>query len=145
MIALTQKAQLQTLDKAISYQIWTFSIILTVNPLNAKLNPIFHLLVLLEDLTFMGLCIVSIFQYIYNKIQRLFISSLFISRNCSTCFGWYFHPSSGAHTTTSTEFGICHTFNAICRYRGGVGTGLSVLWVVYATHSTLKLVPTLPR
>jgi hypothetical protein len=27
----------------------------------------------------------------------------------------------------------------------GVGTGLSVLWVAYATHSTLKPVPTLPR
>jgi hypothetical protein len=26
-----------------------------------------------------------------------------------------------------------------------VGTGLSVLWVAYATHSTLKPVPTLPR
>ena len=25
------------------------------------------------------------------------------------------------------------------------GTGLSVLWVAYATHSTLKPVPTLPR
>jgi hypothetical protein len=23
---------------------------------------------------------------------------LFISGNCSTCFGWYHHPSSGAHT-----------------------------------------------
>jgi hypothetical protein len=33
----------------------------------------------------------------------------------------------------------------LCRYRGKVGTGLSVLWVVYATHSTLKPVPTLPR
>jgi hypothetical protein len=31
------------------------------------------------------------------------------------------------------------------RYRGRVGTGLSVLWVAYATHSTLKPVPTLPR
>jgi hypothetical protein len=40
------------------------------NPLNAELNPICHLLVLLEDLTFMGPCIVSIFQYIFNKIQR---------------------------------------------------------------------------
>ena len=39
----------------------------------------------------------------------------------------------------------CHTVIAICRYRGGVGTGLSVLWVAYATHNTLKLVPTLPR
>ena len=24
------------------------------------------------------------------------------SVNCSTCFGWYLHPSSGAHTTVST-------------------------------------------
>ena len=40
-----------------------------INPLNAELNPICHLLVLLGDLTYMGLCIVSIFQYISNKMQ----------------------------------------------------------------------------
>jgi hypothetical protein len=40
-----------------------------LNPLNAELNPICHLLVLLGDLTFMGPCIVSIFQYISNKMQ----------------------------------------------------------------------------
>jgi hypothetical protein len=42
------------------------------NPLNAELNPICYLLVLLGDLTFMGPCIVSIFQYtcISNKMQR---------------------------------------------------------------------------
>ena len=40
-----------------------------VNPLNAELNPICHLLILLGDLTFMGPCIVSIFQYISKKIQ----------------------------------------------------------------------------
>jgi len=40
------------------------------NPLNAELNPICHLLVLLGDLTFMAPCIVSIFQYISNKMQR---------------------------------------------------------------------------
>ena len=40
----------------------------------------------------------------------------------------------------SSTSGICHTVTAICRYRGRVGTGLSV-----ATHSTLKPVPTLPR
>ena len=54
------------------------------------------------------------------------------------------HPSSGAHTTVSTASGICHTVTATYRNRGRVGTGLSVLWVVYATHSTLKPVPTLP-
>jgi hypothetical protein len=41
-----------------------------INALNAELNLICHLLELLRDLTFMGPCIVSIFQYIYNKMQR---------------------------------------------------------------------------
>ena len=41
-----------------------------VNPLNAELNPICHSLILLGDLTFMGPCIVRIFQYISNKMQR---------------------------------------------------------------------------
>jgi hypothetical protein len=40
------------------------------NPLNSELNPICHLLVLLGGLTFMGPCILSIFQYISNKLQR---------------------------------------------------------------------------
>jgi hypothetical protein len=38
----------------------------SVNPLNAELNPICHLLILLGDLTFMGTCIVNI----SNKMQR---------------------------------------------------------------------------
>jgi len=37
------------------------------------------------------------------------IYSLFISVNCSTCFGWYLHPSSGAHVTVSTASGISKT------------------------------------
>jgi len=41
-----------------------------INPLNAELNPICHLQVLLGDLTRMGPCIVSIFLYISNKMQR---------------------------------------------------------------------------
>ena len=54
-----------------------------------------------------------------------------LSGNCSTCFRWYYHPSSGAQTTVSTASDICHTVIAICRYRGRAGTGLSVLWVAY--------------
>ena len=42
--------------------------LLSFNPLNAELNPICHLLVLLGDLTFMCPCIVSIFQHISNKM-----------------------------------------------------------------------------
>jgi hypothetical protein len=41
-----------------------------INPLNTELNPICHLLVLLGDLTFMGPCIGSMFQYISKKMQR---------------------------------------------------------------------------
>jgi hypothetical protein len=45
-------------------------ILVCINPLNAELNSICHLLVSLGVLTFMGPCIVSIFQYISNKKQR---------------------------------------------------------------------------
>ena len=48
----------------------TIHIKIDINPLNDELNPICHLLVLLGDLTFMGPCIVSIFQYIPKKMQR---------------------------------------------------------------------------
>jgi len=33
------------------------------------------------------------------------------------------------------------TVIAVFRFRGRAGTGLSVLWVAYATHNTLKPVP----
>jgi hypothetical protein len=42
----------------------------SLNPLNAELNLICHLLVLLGNLTFMDPFIVNIFQYISNKIQH---------------------------------------------------------------------------
>jgi hypothetical protein len=55
---------------------------------------------------------------IYSYIQQDSTShSLFMSGNCSTCFGWYFRPSSGAHTTVSTACGICHTVTSICCHR----------------------------
>jgi hypothetical protein len=41
-----------------------------INPLNAELNPIRHLLIFLGDLTFMDTSIVSIFQYISQKMLR---------------------------------------------------------------------------
>jgi hypothetical protein len=49
------------------YSLWN-----NFNPLNAVLNPICNLLVLLGDLNFMGPCIVSILKYacISNKMQR---------------------------------------------------------------------------
>jgi len=41
--------------------------------------------------------------------QDVTIYSLFISANCSTCFRWYFHTSSGAHITVSTVSIIIET------------------------------------
>jgi hypothetical protein len=78
-------------------------------------------------------------KYIPIYIQQdATLHSLLISGNCSTCFGWYFHPSSGAHTTVSTASGICRTVTAICRYHGRVGTGLSVLWVASTSIRLLQ-------
>jgi hypothetical protein len=82
----------------------------------------------------------SIPIYVYIQ-QDATLHSLFVSGNCSTCFGWYFHPSSEPHTTVSTASGICHTVIAICLYRGRVGTDLSVMWVAYALHISGTLVP----
>jgi hypothetical protein len=44
-----------------------------------------------------------------------------LSGNCSTCFGWYLHPSSGAQTTVSTAPGVCHTVTATYRSSGVSG------------------------
>ena len=47
----------------------------------------------------------------YSNIYptRCKVTQFILSGNCSTCFGWYHHPSSGAETTVSTASGICHT------------------------------------
>jgi hypothetical protein len=120
----------------LSYEIIGFCLVACLHgdtlfdPLNAEFNPICHLLVLFR--TF------NVYGYVHRKYIPIYIQrdatlhSSYISGKCSTYFGWYFHPSSGAHTNVSTASGICHT-------------GLRVLWVPYATHSSLKAVPTLPR
>ena len=51
--------------------------------------------------------------------------------NCSTCFGWYLQPSSGAHATVFTVSGTCQTVTATCRYCGRVGAGLIVVRELY--------------
>ena len=55
------------------------------------------------------------------------------------------HPSSGAQN--KCNYSIWQPLHRIvvCCYRGRVGTCLSVLWVAYATHNTLKSVQPLPR
>jgi hypothetical protein len=92
------------------------------NPLNAELNPICHLLVLLGDLTFMGPCFVSIFQYISNKMQRYTVylyleTALHVSGGNST------HHQERLHLYLQ-HLVFVTPFTAICRYRGRVGTGV---------------------
>jgi hypothetical protein len=55
-------------------------------------------------------------EYMSIIVQRdATIYSLFISVNCSTCFGWYLHLSSGAHITVSTASVISVTVTVTCR------------------------------
>jgi len=56
--------------------------------------------------------------------QDATIYSVFISVNCSTYFGWYLHPSSGAHITVSTVSGINEKVTATCRERDWMGTAV---------------------
>ena len=52
----------------------------------------------------------------YDDKMRLY-TVYYISVNCSTCFGWYLHPSSGAHVTVSTAPGTGQTISAAFCYR----------------------------
>jgi 4-diphosphocytidyl-2C-methyl-D-erythritol kinase len=59
----------------------------------------------------------QIYDKFYSNIYptRCNDTPFILSGNCSTCFGWYHHPSSEAQTTVSTASDICHTVIAICR------------------------------
>jgi len=55
--------------------------------------------------------------------------SLFIIVNSSTCFGWYLHPSSGAHVTVSTSCGTSKTVTATCRESDWMRTAIPIQWM----------------
>jgi hypothetical protein len=63
---------------------------------------------------------------------------LLLSENCSTCFGFHYHPSSGAQNHCNYSIWKPLHCTVVYCYCGRVGTGLNVLWVAYATHNTLK-------
>jgi hypothetical protein len=87
---------------------------LIFNPLNAELNPICHLLILLGDLTSMGPCIVSIFQYISNKMQRYTVY-LYLE---TTGVRHPQHTQTGSNSSTiATDISNGVTNNRCCRYR----------------------------
>jgi hypothetical protein len=83
-------------------------------------------------------------KFLISSANQRYLDCILIQIQQDATLHSLFHLSSGAQTTVSTASGICHTVIVICRYRGRVGTGLNVLWVAYATHSTLKLGATGP-
>ena len=47
-------------------------------------------------------------QFYVNKYPtRCDYIQFILSANCSTCFGWFLHPSSGAQTTVFTFVATC--------------------------------------
>ena len=74
----------------------------------------------------------TFFFYVHESVHRESMSITvqqdatftfyYISGNYSTCFGWYHHPSSGAHITVTTASGTGRTVSAIFRCRGGAVT-----------------------
>jgi hypothetical protein len=91
-------------------------------------------------------CIVSIFQYtcISNKMQRYTIY-LYLETALRVSGGTSTHHQEHIQLYLQHLVFVMPLVTATCRYCGRVGTGLSVLWVAYATPSTLKPVPTIPR
>ena len=75
----------------------------------------------------MGPCVVSIFQYISNKMQR-YTLYLYLETALHVSGGNSTHHQERIHLYLQ-HLVFCHTVTATCRYRGRVGTGLSVLWV----------------
>jgi hypothetical protein len=87
-----------------------------INPLNAELNPIYHLLILLGDLTFMGIFIVSI----SNKMQRYTVylyleTTIHVSVGTSTRHPQHTQTGSNSSTIAADRSnGVTNT--RCCRY-----------------------------
>jgi len=49
-------------------------------------------------------------EFLLHKSQHdAHVTEFILSDNCSTCFGRYYHPSSGARTTVTTACGNRYT------------------------------------
>ena len=85
-------------------------------------------------LTFMGLCIVNIFQNISNKMQMY---TVYFIWKLLYRFWVVPPPIIRSANDSTTASGVCHTVTATCRYHGGVGTGLSVLCTAHSNQFQL--------
>jgi len=86
----------------------------------------------------MGPCIVSIFQYISNKMQRY---TVYLYLEAAV------HVSGGTstHHQERIQLYLQHLVFVTPLLLSASLVEELELWVAYATHSTLKPVPTLPR
>jgi hypothetical protein len=80
---------------------------------------------------FMGPCIVSIFQYVSNKMQSYTVY-LYLETALHVSGGIFTHHQERIQLYLQHLLFVTPLL-------------LSVLWVAYVTHSTLKPVPNLPR
>jgi hypothetical protein len=106
-----------------------------INPLNAELNPICHLLILLGDLTFMGPCIVSIFQYISSKMQRYTVY-LYLETTLHVSGGIFTHHQEHIQLYLQHLVFVTPLLLSAAIVKELEPTGLSVLWVAYAPQHT---------
>ena len=67
------------------------------------IGPVVLTQIYFVNFTFFGPCIVNQCQWMFNNMRLYTV--YYISVNCSTCFGWYLHPTSGAHITVITASG----------------------------------------
>jgi hypothetical protein len=102
------------------------------------------LLILLGDLTFMSTCIVSIFQYISNTMQRYTVY-LYLETTLHVSGGTFAHHLERIHLYLQHLLFVTPLLLSAAIVEVLEPTGVSVLWVAYATHRTLKPAPTLPR
>jgi len=50
-----------------------------------------------------------VYFLVYKFQQDAEVTEFILSDNCSTCFGRYYHPSSGVQTTATTASGNSYT------------------------------------
>jgi hypothetical protein len=82
----------------------------------------------------MGPCIVSIFQYISEKMQRYTVY-LYLETALHVLGVTITHLQEQKTTVTAASGKRLHR-TVVCCYRGRVGNDLSVLWVAYASGTS---------
>ena len=76
------------------------------------MNNWYYVKICMEKVCFNTNCVLCSWdralQFCVNKFPtRCNYTQFILSVNCSTCFGWSLHPSSGAQITVSTASGTC--------------------------------------